>query len=152
MAMQWWKCSTNMFDDEKILLIEATQKSKADTIISIWFRLLTLSAKLNNKGIFKIQEKAYPFEMLCNLLHKTSKKAQEDVKLALNCFKSLGMINYDDGIIEIINWSKYQSQDRYDDLLEKNRIRQQKFRESKKQVSEKDPELEKILKKINVTR
>lgn len=150
MAMQWWKCSSNVFDDEKILLLEATQKSKADTIILIWFRLLTLAAKLNNRGIFKFDNKPYPFDMLCNLLHKTSKKAQDDVILALNSLEQLGMITRTNGIIEITNWAKYQSQERYDDLAEKNRERQQRFREKQKQKSEKDPALQELLSQIGL--
>lgn len=148
MAMQWWKCYTNIFDDDKMLVIEATQKTKADMIILVWIRLLNLSAKLNNKGIFEFNGSAYPLEVLCKMLHKTGKKGLEDVKLALTTLESLGMITNIDGIIEIKNWSNYQSQDKYDELLEKNRERQKKFREKQKQENEVNPELQDILSQI----
>ena len=150
--MSWWKCSTNIFDDDKILIIESTQKAKADLIILIWFRLLTLSAKLNNNGIFEFNKKPYPFEVLCQMLHKSGKKGAEDVKLALTTLVMLGMIENNDGIIVIKNWNNYQSQDKYNEQLEKNRERQKKFREKQKQESEIDPELQKILAQINVKR
>lgn len=152
MAMQWWKCYTNIFDNDKMLVIETTQKSNADTIILIWVRLLNLSAQLNNKGIFKFGDKAYPFETICKMLHKSGKKGLEQVKLALETLSSLEMINYYDGIIEIKNWHEYQSQDKYDELLEKNRERQQKFREKKKQESTITPEIQEIIKGIRVNK
>lgn len=152
MAMSWWKCSTNIFEDDKILIIESTQKAKADLIILIWFRLLTLSAKLNNGGIFKFNNEPYPFEVLCQMLHKTGKKGQDDVKLALTTLNMLGMIEYNDGIVVIKNWNNYQSQDKYNDQLEKNRERQKKFREKQKQESEINPELQEILKGIHVAK
>jgi hypothetical protein len=41
MEIKWIKLSTNIFDDEKIQLIE--QLPEADAIIVIWFKLLTLA-------------------------------------------------------------------------------------------------------------
>ena len=44
----WVKLTINMFDDEKIRLIEAMPE--ADAIIIIWVRLLTLAGKTNDDG------------------------------------------------------------------------------------------------------
>ena len=48
--VKWIKIVTNIFDDEKILLIESMPE--ADSIIVIWFKLLCMAGKQNNKGIF----------------------------------------------------------------------------------------------------
>ena len=39
--IKWIKIVTDIFDDEKILLIESLPE--ADTIIVVWFKLLTLA-------------------------------------------------------------------------------------------------------------
>ena len=46
--VKWIKIATDIFDDEKILLIESLPE--ADSIIVIWFKLLCLAGKQNNSG------------------------------------------------------------------------------------------------------
>jgi len=43
--IKWIKLTVNMFDDEKIRLIQAMPES--DAIIIIWIRLLALAGKTN---------------------------------------------------------------------------------------------------------
>jgi len=47
--VKWIKFTTDIFDDEKILMIEAMPS--ADTIIVIWFKLLAFAGKQNNDGV-----------------------------------------------------------------------------------------------------
>ena len=47
--VKWIKITTDVFDDEKILLIESMPS--ADSIITIWFKLLILAGKQNNNGV-----------------------------------------------------------------------------------------------------
>ena len=47
--VKWIKITTDIFDDEKILLIETLPD--ADAIIVIWFKLLCLAGKQNNTVI-----------------------------------------------------------------------------------------------------
>ncbi|WP_202905980.1 phage replisome organizer N-terminal domain-containing protein, partial [Clostridium botulinum] len=47
--VKWIKIVTDIFDDEKILLIE--NMPEADSIIVIWFKLLCLAGKMNNSGV-----------------------------------------------------------------------------------------------------
>ena len=54
--VKWIKITTDIFDDEKILLIEGLPSS--DEIIVIWFKLLILAGKQNNNG-FPALSKAY---------------------------------------------------------------------------------------------
>ena len=50
--VKWIKITTDIFDDEKILMVESLPC--ADTIIVIWFKLLALAGKSNNNGVFTI--------------------------------------------------------------------------------------------------
>lgn len=147
--MQWWKCYVNIFDNEKTQLIEATDKDNSDMIILTWCKLLNLAAKYNNKGIFTINEKPYPIELWCEMLHKKGKKGQKDVNLALKTLESLGMIENNNGIISIKNWSNYQSQDQYEKVRNSNAERQQRYRDRQKQKSLVDPNLQEILSQVN---
>ena len=53
--VKWIKICTDIFDDEKILLIESMPD--ADSIIGIWFKLLCGSGKQSNKGVFMLNDK-----------------------------------------------------------------------------------------------
>ena len=52
--VKWRKITTDIFDDEKILLIESLPD--ADSIIVIWFKLLCLAGKMNNSGVFVMND------------------------------------------------------------------------------------------------
>ena len=47
--VKWIKITTDIFDDEKILLIESLPD--AYSIIVVWFKLLCLAGKQNNSGV-----------------------------------------------------------------------------------------------------
>lgn len=110
--VKWIKITTDIFDDEKILLIESLPE--ADSIIVIWFKLLCLAGKMNNSGVFLMNEKiAYTDKMLATIF----RRKESTVQLALQTFENFGMIEIIDGVITIPNWNKHQSLD----ALEKKR-------------------------------
>ena len=51
-GVQWIKITTDIFDDEKIQLIESMPEG--DTLIVIWFKILVLAGKQNNSGILSL--------------------------------------------------------------------------------------------------
>ena len=103
-AVKWIKICTDIFDDEKILLIEGLPD--ADKIIVIWFKLLCLAGKQNNSGIFMMNEKiAYTDEMLAVIFRRSVKI----VKKSLKIFNDYGMIEIIDGAITIPGWEKHQN-------------------------------------------
>lgn len=118
-----------MFDDEKIKLIEAVPE--ADMILVIWIKLLTLAGKKNMNGyIFLTENIPYTEEMLSTLFNRPI----NTVRLALETFKSFGMINYNgEGQIKITNWEKHQNIDGLERIKELARARQSKYTERKKQ-------------------
>lgn len=104
--IKWIKIVTDIFDDEKILLIEAMPE--ADSIIVIWFKLLCLAGKQNNSGVFTISDKIpYTEKMLATIF----RRKESTVSLALNIFKQYGMVEIIEDTITIPNWGKYQSID-----------------------------------------
>lgn len=110
--VKWIKIVTDIFDDEKILLIESMPER--DAIIVIWFKLLCLAGKQNNGGVFLLNDKiAYTDEMLSVIFRRNL----NTVRLALQTFEKFGMIEIVNDTITIPNWGKHQSLD----ALEKKR-------------------------------
>ena len=94
--LKWIKICTDIFDDEKILLIESMPE--ADSIIVIWFKLLCMSGKQNNGGVFMLNDKlAYTDEMLATIFRRPI----ELVRLSLETFVSFGMVEIVDNVYTI---------------------------------------------------
>ena len=114
--VKWIKLTTDIFDDEKILMIESLPS--ADTIIVIWFKLLTLAGKSNNNGVFMMNNRIpYTEDMLAAIFRRDSKI----VTLALKTFVQFGMIEIVDEVITIPNWDKHQTLDAYEKKKERDR-------------------------------
>jgi|LGVF01.2.fsa_nt_gb predicted phage replisome organizer/uncharacterized phage protein (TIGR02220 family) len=128
--VKWIKITTDIFNDEKIQLIESIPDS--DTIIVIWFKLLTLAGKSNNGGLVMISETVpYTIDMLVTLFRR--KKLV--VELALKTFQMYGMIEIlDNETILIRNWEKHQNVKGLDVIKEQNKIRQQRYRDNQKKL------------------
>ena len=106
MELKWIKLCTNIFDDEKIALIESMPD--ADSIIVIWFKILCLAGKQNNCGVLMLSDRIpYTEEMLATIFRRPI----STVRLALTTFESFGMIEVVNGTITIPNWEKHQSID-----------------------------------------
>lgn len=125
--IKWIKITTDIFDDEKVLLIESMPE--ADSLIVIWFKLLSFAGKSNNNGVFMLSNKIpYTDEMLATIF----RRPLNTVRMALKTFEQFGMIEYLEGIITIPNWEKHQNVDGMDKIREKNRLRVAKYREKQK--------------------
>ena len=66
--VKWIKVVTDIFDDEKILMIETLPE--CDTIIVIWFKLLCLAGKQNNSGVFQMGRIPYTDEMFATIFRR----------------------------------------------------------------------------------
>lgn len=128
--VKWIKITTDIFDDEKILLIESLPS--ADSIITIWFKLLTLAGKQNNNGVFLMNDKiAYTDEMLATIFRRDL----QTVRLALKTFEEFGMVDIVDGVITIPNWNKHQTLDSYEAKKERDRIYQANRRKKQRLIA-----------------
>ena len=126
--VKWIKITTDVFNDEKILLIE--QMPEADTMLVIWFKLLCMAGKENNYGVFLMRNRMpYTEEMLATIF----RRPLNTVRLALSTFEAFGMIEIEDDIICIPNWEKHQNIDGMEKIREQNRIRKQRQRERQKE-------------------
>ena len=133
--VKWIKITTDIFDDEKILLIEAMPDAYA--IITIWFKLLCLAGKQNNSGVFMLNDKIpYTGDMLATIFRMN----QMTVKLALETFQRFGMIEIIDDVITIPNWGKHQSLEQLEEYRERNRVYMKEYRERQKALTDKKEE------------
>lgn len=129
--VKWIKIVTDIFDDEKMLLIDGLPEH--DAIIVIWFKLLCLAGKQNNGGVFMISDKiAYTDEMLATIFHRPL----NTVRLALRTFEKYGMIEIIDDTITIPNWSKHQNLESIEQAREATRKRVQRYREKQRLLAE----------------
>ena len=125
--VKWIKICSDIFDDEKIMLIE--NLPSADSIIVIWFKLLCLAGKNNNSGVFILNDKiAYTDEMLATVLRRDI----NTVRLALKTFENYGMIEIVSGVYTIPNWGKYQNLDKIEQKSQYMRNYMQEYRKKQK--------------------
>ena len=120
--VKWIKITTDIFDDEKILLIESMPDPYA--IITVWFKLLCLAGKQNNSGVFMMVQIAYTDKMLATIFRMN----EATVTMALNIFEQFGMVEIIDGVITIPNWGKHQSLDQLENKKEYMRNYMKEYR------------------------
>ena len=128
--VKWIKITTDIFDDEKMLLIESLPDAYA--VITVWFKLLCLAGKQNNSGVFMMSNRiAYTDKMLATIFRMN----EATVTMALQTFEQFGMIEVIDGVITIPNWGKHQSLDQLENKKEYMRNYMQEYREKQKAIS-----------------
>lgn len=124
--VKWIKITTDIFDDEKILLIESLPDAYA--IITVWFKLLCLAGKQNNSGVFLMGKIAYTDKMLATIF----RMKEATVAMALQTFEQFGMIEIIDGVITIPNWGKHQNLDQLEAKKEYMRNYMSEYRQKQK--------------------
>lgn len=128
--VKWIKITVDMFDDEKIKIIQSMPEG--DALLVVWIKLITLAGKTNDGGYVYISENMpYTDEMLSVIMNKPL----NTIRLALDTFIKLGMIENDIKGIYLLNFEKHQSLDKLAEIREKNRLRVQKYREKQKQLT-----------------
>lgn len=128
--VKWIKIVVDIFDDDKIKLIEALPDG--DSIIVCWFKLLCLAGQKNNCGILMLNDRiAYTDEMLATVF----RRPLQTVRLALETFQQFGMIEIMNGTITISNWEKHQNLDKMQEIREYNRLAQQRSRARRRELA-----------------
>ncbi len=127
--VKWIKITTDIFDDEKILLIESLPDSYA--IITVWFKLLCLAGKQNNSGVFMMGRIPYTEKMLATIF----RMKEATVTMALQTFEQFGMVEIVDGVITIPNWGKHQNLDQLESKKEYMRNYMKEYREKQKALT-----------------
>lgn len=129
--VKWIKIVTDVFDDEKILMIETLPE--ADSLIVIWFKMLCLAGKQNNSGVFLMGRMPYTDEMFATIFRRPI----NTVRFALKTFEDFGMIEIINDTVTIPNWDKHQSLDSYEKKKERDRLYQAERRAAQKRIAEK---------------
>lgn len=127
MSVKWIRIGTQMFEDEKIKLIESMPE--ADTILIVWVKLLVQAGKANASGYIYLSENI-PFteEMLSTIFNRPL----NTTRLALRTLEQFGMITVENEVFSITNWDKHQNIDGLDKIREQGRLRKQRQREKEK--------------------
>lgn len=123
--VKWIKIVTDIFDDDKIKIIESLPDGYA--LIVAWFKVLCLAGKSNVYGMLMLNEKiAYTDEMLAAVF----RMPVNTIRYALDTFEKMEMIERTDvGAVAVVNWEKHQNVKTLDDMRQKGAERVRRFRE-----------------------
>lgn len=126
--VKWIKLSIDMFDDEKIKIIDSMPKR--DLIHYVWIRLLVQAGKTNSAGdIFLNENIPYTKEMLSIIFNRSI----NEIEFSLKILSDLRMIEIDENnFINILNWEKHQNIEGMEKIREETRKRVQNHRNKKK--------------------
>jgi len=97
-----------------------------DKLEAIWWELLGLAGKINNQGWFQNDEMAYnTFEDIAVMLDRTPK----EIEICMKFYVKYKMVSIVDDCYMLNNFTKYQNVKGLEEIREKNRIRQAKYRQ-----------------------
>lgn len=121
--IKWVKLSTDTLEDEKIQYLEGMPEGKM--LFGLWIKLIITAGRCNQGGyLFVCDNVPYTEESLANKF----REPQSMIRLALNIYSKLGMIETIDGVIHLTNWSKHQNVESLDKIREQTRLRVAKHR------------------------
>ena len=128
--VKWIKIATDIFEDDKMLLI--ADLPKGDSLVVIWIKLLCLAGKLNTSGVM-VMDNGTPYtdKMLASIFNRKISL----VKLALQIFEQYGMITFTNDIISISNWGKHQNLDQLEKKRADQREYMRKYRSKQENIS-----------------
>lgn len=126
--VKWIKITTDLFEDEKMILLGSMPRGSSYTVI--WIQLLCIAGKANRGG-YLVYSNGTPYSTASLAAMMRRKKAL--VSEALILFEKYGMITLEHSgegfCIRITNWNKYQSAEALERIREQNRIRKANQRE-----------------------
>lgn len=129
--VKWIKLSTGIFSNRKIKQIR--KLPEGDAIIGVWLQILCLAGQINDNGMVYFS-KDIPFtdEMLAVEFDRPI----NIIKMALLTFENFKMLEVIDNILLVSNWEKYQSTSKLEKIKEQNRLRQQRYRDKQRQLTD----------------
>ena len=102
---------------------------EGNTLVLLWLLILAETGKCNRGGYLMVSD-SLPYT--AETLSMVTDIALPTVQLGLTIFAGLEMIDQQDGIIFIANWSKYQSEDKLEKRRENDRERKQRHRKKQR--------------------
>ena len=124
---RWIKLRAEMFDDDKIKIMQAMPEG--DSLIVIWIRMLFLAEASNAEGCLMISDSLpYSEEMLATVLNKPLSV----IRLAIKTFETFGMVKVENERIRIQSYAENQNE-KSQDIREYNRLKKAESRKRAKQ-------------------
>lgn len=121
--ISWIKLVTDVYKNRKIRLIR--KRPNGDSLFTVWVALMCIAGDANENGEVSLSHGIpYTEEMLAIEVDEPL----AIIKYALSTFEQFGMIERENGVIKITNWTKYQSVDKLAEIREYNRQAQQRRR------------------------
>lgn len=132
MSIKWIKINIDMFEDEKIKLIESMDKGIIVT--NIWFKLLLLAGKNNKNGLIYLSKQTpYTLDMLSIIFNIPYKNIQYGINILCE-FKLIEILK--DKKIKIVNWDKHQTYEPTDKNREQSKERMRRKREKDRAIED----------------
>ena len=129
--VKWIKLSTDLFSNRKIKQIR--KLPEGDAIVGVWVQILCLAGQINDNGmVYFSKDIPYTEEMLAVEFDRPV----NIIKMALATFENFKMLEVIDSILLVSNWEKYQSASKLEKIREQNRLRQQRFRDKQKLLTD----------------
>lgn len=128
--IKWIKLSVDIFNDEKVKMIETLPD--ADGLLVCWFKLLALTGKTNDNGhVYFMKDFPYTDEMLAKVFDRPVNL----VRAALEIFVKFKMIQIDERQhIIISNWEKHQNVEGMEQVKKLRAARNKRYYENKKRL------------------
>ena len=129
--IKWIKLDVGIFEDEKIKIILSMPEGK--TMLIIWLKLLCLAGRINNSGVLMVNKTIpYTVEMLGSVFNES----EQMMRLAVDTFSKLDMVELFNGALLLPNWERHQSEDRLKQIQEKSAARVAKHRANQRLVAD----------------
>lgn len=129
--VKWIRIKVDMFEGDSFKRVKRAEIDGVinfrDKLTAVWFELMLLAGKVNNNGYFFNDEVSYnTYEDLAIMIDRTTK----EVEMCVSWFIKNRMI--DENPFIITNFTKYQNNAGLEKIREQGRLRQQQFREKRK--------------------
>jgi predicted phage replisome organizer len=98
-------------------------------MLVIWLKLLCLAGRINNSGVLMVN-KTIPYTV--EMLGAVFGEQEQIMRLAVDTFERLGMVDEYNGALLIPNWEKHQNGYKLELIREQTRARVEQYRERQK--------------------
>lgn len=129
-GLKWIKLSCGMLDGRSFKKIRHAQiggQSFRDKLSAVWIELLILAGQENQCGMLIEKERPMTIEDIACLLDRD----EDEIKTCMSFYVNEYMIEIQNGIYCISNWTKFQNEDKLESYRAKNRERQARYREKR---------------------
>ena len=130
--VDWIKLDVNMYKNRKVRLLRRCTGGGVEAVY-VWAALLMIAGQSNAGGRLMLS-RTMPFTP--ETLAQEIELPEETVKAVLQELMALEMVKKYKNVLEIADWENHQNEERLSQMRESARLRQQRYRDRKKQGKE----------------